>query len=122
MKVDKVKYTVQYEAGRKVSEWIGIEASPDEGETADEAFKAAQIQVNRWHNEINPHLEFENSSLPVIQSDNANAALVDEQFEKLKADLEKIGWRQEAEAILSGTDFRYNILLKKIVNSKPLMP
>lgn len=54
MRVDKVKYTAQYEAGRKVSEWIGIEASPEDGETADEAFKAAQLQVSQWHKENNP--------------------------------------------------------------------
>lgn len=53
MKTDKVKYTAHYEAGRKVAEWIGIEASPDEGETPDQVFKAAQDQVKKWHDQSN---------------------------------------------------------------------
>lgn len=125
MKIEKVSYQKAYIIGPYLQEKVGFEASynPNE-ETAEDVLSKLRKMADEWHKENNPHLEFENSSLPVIRDINADAAFsfVDQQFEQLKSDLEKIGWRQEAEAVLSGTDFRYNIELKKIVNSKPLMP
>jgi hypothetical protein len=121
MKVDKVKYTAQYEAGRRVAEWIGIEASPDAGETADEAFKAAQDQVNKWHNESNPglHLDMGLGSLP-IQWANAEPIVPDPAFEELKRRLEHIEYREHAINLINNNGFRLNIELNKIANSKPL--
>lgn len=54
MHIEKIKYTAQYEAGRKVAEWIGLDAAPDAGETADEAYKATLDQVGKWYQLANP--------------------------------------------------------------------
>lgn len=49
MKTEKVKYTAQFENGRIVAQWIGIEGSPEGNETPDEVFLATVNQVNKWH-------------------------------------------------------------------------
>jgi hypothetical protein len=44
---------------------------------------------------------------------------VDEEFVRIKEQMNKCEFQEEADAILKSSPFRYNIELKNIVNSKP---
>lgn len=124
MHIEKIKYTAQYEAGRKIAEWIGLEASPGFEETADQVFKSAQEQVAKWHEQSNPFINpgFPGQEAPPVI--NVRDQLIpdaenDTKFKQLKETLEIIKYREEAQVYLDGTEFKHTIEAKKIVNSKP---
>lgn len=126
MHIEKIKYTAQYEAGRKVAEWIGLEVSPSFEQTGDETFKAAQEQVAKWYQQGNPENSLPGQQGPPVELPTINRAEerveADQAFQQLKETLENIKYREEAQAYLDGTDFKHTIEAKKIVNKKPNKP
>lgn len=72
MKVVKVLYQKVFPLAQYVNEKIGVEIELDDRDNVDHVFKTASDLVERWHKELNPHLQFNpqspvSSELPVIQ-------------------------------------------------------
>lgn len=121
MKIEKVSYQKAYIIGPYLQEKVGFEASID-GDSPEEVLSKLRKMADDWHKENNPHLDapMPGQPLPIIQKISDDAlSFVDQQFEQLKNELEKIELREEAEQILANSDFRFNMDLKKLVNSKP---
>jgi hypothetical protein len=56
MKIDRITYQKTFAAGPYLNEKIGVEISLDEGEEKELAFRLAQITVEEFHKQANPHL------------------------------------------------------------------
>lgn len=72
MKVVKILYQKVFPLAQYVNEKIGVEIELDDQDNVDHAFKTASDLVERWHKELNPHLQLNpqspiSSELPVIQ-------------------------------------------------------
>lgn len=72
MKVKTITYSQSKESANSIGlkSWvkIGVEVDIEEGDSPDDALKAAKEQVEKWHKESNPTQYFEQpEQLPIIQ-------------------------------------------------------
>lgn len=113
MKIEKIKLSHHFHPITP-SSWLGVEVSVDDSEDPVRAFQLAKEIIEVSYKAINP-----NMPLPIISVSKESSDIMDAQFSEAKAAIESAPFFEDAEYLLNEYNFKYNIELKNIVNSKP---
>jgi len=109
MTPDRIKFTQEFERNG-VRTWIGMEGTVTEGENFIEATKQANELVKKSFDAI----------IPVKQvREEVPYGRIDEEFEKVKAGLSVIVYREEAQEYAEKHGFQHTIEIKNLINQKP---
>lgn len=111
-----VKYTKEFQY-RGLSEWITSEAEINQGDDAKAVLHACKNLVEEFWIEISPE---HNGSVVKRSQSPYDKMEEDFAFNDVKKKLEEIEFREDAQAYIETTEYRFTIEAKKIINSKPL--
>jgi len=114
MRIDRIKYTKEF-SYHGMSEWIGGEGSISESDNFTDCVLSLKQRVVDAFNAT-----LSDSNVPVIQVSDKLEIEGDAEFETLKRDLDQYEYREDAQAYLDTTDFKYAVAAKVLVNNKPL--
>lgn len=115
MKITNAKYTKEFQY-HGISEWIGLEANIDEADDPIESL----LQLRGKLTETFQRVISEQPEIPVIDGKPKLELAGDAEFEALKQKLNEYSTREEAQAYLDTTEFRYAIEAKLLVNQLPI--
>lgn len=115
MKITKAKYTKEFH-NHGISEWIGLEAALD---TADEP-QESLLKIRAMLVETFQKVLSQEPEMPVIDSKGQLDLSGDAEFEALKAKLDEFEYREDAQAYLETTEFKFAVEAKILVNQKPI--
>jgi len=114
MRIDRLKYTKEF-SYHGMSEWIGGEGSLSERDDFTQCVLSLKQQVVDAFNAT-----ISENSMPVIQVSDKLEVEGDAEFEQLKGMIALYDYREDAQAYLDTTNFKYTIAAKHLVNQKPL--
>lgn len=113
MQIDRIKYTKEF-SYHGMSEWIGGEGSLTQADDFIESVLALKKQVVGAFNAAISEKE-----VPVIQVSDKLELEGDAEFEALKRKINEYQYREDAQAYLDTTEFKYAVAAKILVNQKP---
>lgn len=113
MRIDRIKYTKEF-SYHGMSEWIGGEGALSETDDFIRCVLDLKQQVVDAFNAT-----ISDNNMPVIQVSDKLEIEGDEEFEQLKNELSLYEYREDAQAYLDTTEFKYAVAAKALVNQKP---
>lgn len=128
MKIKEVTYTNKYVTGPYLNHQPGLVADLEEGEDPVEALIKLKAYCDAFDKLVN---NFEQRlTSPAIQPERFDGSIPDDsqtdagieiakEFEKAKADITAIEFKEDAIKYMNNNGWTFNIELKNIANSKP---
>ena len=119
MKIEPIGYSASYESvnayGLKKWEKISLGANISNDDDPIQCLQELKNKVNEFYLKSNSEEKIEFKYTHQESKD----VIVDEEFEQLKKQLDSIEYKEDAELLVSQSNFKYSIEAKQLVNLKP---
>lgn len=127
MQITEIYYEKVFPIAPYINEKIGVKVTVDPSEHSYDVIERVKEIVNGWGHKLveerpqgtTEHKTYGSygSVMPII--DNKED---DKEFEKFKQHLSTIEFRDDAQAYLNTTSFKFALEAKRLVNDKPIKP
>lgn len=132
MKIDRTKFTAQYENGAIKSMWVSVEIAMDSGmgEDPKAALDLSKKTSDEWYEQQGGWLYRPSygDAAPVKSQEKTitdwaeRVGELDKEYEAAKAAVSAIEYREDAILWMNNNGWTFNMELKNIANSKPSKP
>jgi hypothetical protein len=119
MTIKPKSFTKSYTYGPFLQYKLEAEISFEDGEDFDTGFNKAQEMCDAWHKKNEAAVWANPEGMTGIHTRTVDSSEVDEAYNKLVNALDTFEFREDAQAYLDTTDFKYAMAAKNLVSKKP---